>query len=55
MAKCEAVENSCLLKVQSLNDINSPAPLSPVDILTMKSDVIFSPPNACIKPDLFSK
>ena len=55
MAKCEAVENSCLLKVQSLNDINSPAPLSPVDILTMKSDVIFLPPNACIKPDLFSK
>ena len=55
MAKCEAVENCCLLKVQTLNDINSPPPLSPVNILTMKSNVIFSPPNACIKPDLFSK
>ena len=55
MAKCEVIVNSHLLTVQTINDVNSPAPLVPVNILTMNSKVIFSPPGSFSRPDLLCK
>ena len=55
MAKCEVIVNSHLFTVQTINDVNSPAPLVPVSILTMNSKVIFSPPGSFSRPDLLCK
>ena len=53
VAETEAIINSRHLTVESLSDINSKIPLSPSNLLTMKSDVM-PPPGVFNKPDLYS-
>ena len=43
MVECEAILNSRLLTVDTISDVNSPAPLVPATILTMKSKIILPP------------
>ena len=47
--------NSRPLTVDTISDVNSPAPLAPANILTMKSKVILPPPGVFERPDIFSK
>ena len=55
MPECEAILNSRPLTVQTMSDVNSPTPLVPANILTMKSKVILPPAGSFDRPDLFSK
>ena len=55
VAETEAIINSRLPTVESLSDINSEIPLSPSNLLTMKSDVIMPPPGVFNRPDLYSR
>ena len=55
VAETEAITNSRPLTVESLSDINSEIPLSPSNLLTMKSDVIMPPPGIFNRPDLYSR
>ena len=52
VAETEAIINSRPPTVESLSDINSEIPLSPSNLLTMKSDVIMPPPGVFNRPDL---
>ena len=54
MVECEAILNSRPLTVDTISDVNSPAPLAPANILTMKSKVILPPPGVFEKLDIFS-
>ena len=55
VVETEAVINSRPLTVESLSHINSEIPLSPSNLLTMKSDVIMPPPGVFNRPDLYSR
>ena len=55
VAETEAIINSRPLTVESLSDINSEIPLSPSNLLTMKSDNIMLPPGVFNRPDLYSR
>ena len=55
VADTEAIINSRPLTVESLSDINSEIPLSPSNLLTMKSDNIMLPPGVFNRPDLYSR
>ena len=55
MAETEAIINSRPLTVDALNDPQSPLPLAPIQLLTLKSDVVFPPPGNFERPDLYSK
>ena len=55
MVECEAILNLRLLTVDTTSDMNSPAPLAPANILTMKSKVILPPPGVFEWPNIFSK
>ena len=55
VAETEAIINSRPPTVESLSDINSEIPLSPSNLLTMKSDVIMPPPGVFNRPDLYSR
>ena len=55
MVECEAISNSRPLTVGTISDVNSPAPLAPANILTMKSKEILPPPGVFEKPDILSK
>ena len=55
VAETEAIINSRPLTVESLGDINSEIPLSPSNLLTMKSDVIMPLPGVFNRPDLYSR
>ena len=55
VAETEAIVNSRPLTVESLSDVNSEIPLSPSNLLTMKSDVIMPPPGVFNRPDLYSR
>ena len=44
MCEAEAIVNRCRLTVNQLTDADSPEPLSPSHLLTMKSKVLLSPP-----------
>ena len=55
MVECEAVLNSRPLTADTISDVNSPAPLALVNILTMKSKVILPPPGVFERSDIFSK
>ena len=55
MTETEAIINSRPLTVESLSDINSEIPLSPSNLLTMKSDAIMPPPGIFNRPDLYSR
>ena len=55
MVECEAILNSRPLTVDTISDVNSPAPLAPANILTMTSKVILPQPGVSERPDIFSK
>ena len=55
VVETEAIINSRPLTVESLSDVNSEIPLSPSNLLTMKSDVIMPPPGVFNRPDLYSR
>ena len=55
MVKCEAILNSRPLTVDAIIDVNSPAPLAPANILTMKSKVILPSLGFIERPEIFSK
>ena len=50
MAEVESIINSRPLTVETLSDINSQIPLSPSNLLTMKTNVM-PPPGVFKKPD----
>ena len=44
LAEVEAIVNTRRITSESLSDVHSPAPLSPMELLTMKSRVFMPPP-----------
>lgn len=50
-----AIVNSRPLSVENLNDSNSPMPLTPNHLLTMKSNVILPPPGNFQSTDIYSR
>lgn len=55
LIETEAILNSRPLTVNTLSDANSFLPISPSNILTMKSDVVLPPPGEFPKPDVYSR
>ena len=55
MAEAEAVINSRPITVDNLHDPMSPMPLSPIQLLTMKTNVVLPPPGIFERPDIFSR
>ena len=55
MTETEAIINSRPLTVESLTDPSSPIPLSPIQLLTYKSDVVFPPPGEFERCDLYCR
>ena len=55
MSETKTIIKSRPLTVESLGDINSEIPFSPSNLLTMKSDLIMSPPGVFNRPDLYSR
>ena len=55
MAETEAIINSRPLTVETINDPLSPVPLSPIQLLTFKSDVVFPPPGEFQKNDVYCR
>ena len=55
MTEVESILNSRPLTVEVLNDPTCLQPLSPVNILTMKSKVVSPPPGEFSKPDICSR
>ena len=55
MTEAELIVNSRPLTVETLNDANSPTPISQSNLLTLKSSVVISPPGEFSPPDLYSK
>ena len=55
MTEVEDISNSRPLTIEALNDPTSLQPLSPVNILTMKSKVVSPPPGEISKPDIYSR
>ena len=55
MCEVTAIINSRPLTVENLNDPTAPCPLSPQNILTMKSEVILPPPGDFVKEDVYCR
>ena len=55
ITETEAIINSRPLTVETLSDVNSEMPLSPSQLLTMKTDVILPPPRTFLRPDIYSR
>ena len=55
MTEVETVINSGPRTVETINDPQSLTPLSPSNLLTMKSRVIMPPPGSFFRPDLYNK
>ena len=55
LVEVEAVINSCPLTKDVLSDVTSRAPLSPVNLLTIKSKVVMPPPGHFISPDQYCR
>ena len=55
MTETEAMINSRPLTVETINDGQSPKPISLNNILTMETKVVMSPPGVFQKPDLYCK
>ena len=55
MTEVEGNLNSRPLTVEVLNDLTSLKPLSPANILIMKSKVVSPPPGEFSKPDIYSR
>ena len=55
MAEVELIINSRLLTVETISDSKSEIPLSPSNLLTMKTSVVMPPPSEFSKSDAYSK
>ena len=55
MAEVEGIMNSRPLTVEALSDVTSYKPLSPSDLLTMKSKVVLPPAGKFQKENLYTK
>ena len=55
LVEVEAIINSRPLTTDVLSDVTSLAPLSPVNLLTMKSKVVMPPPGHFISPDRYCR
>ena len=55
MAGVELIFNSRPLTVETTSDSKSEIPLSPSNLLTMKTSVVMPPPGEFSKPDAYSK
>ena len=55
MVETERILNSGPLTVETISDPTSELPLSPANILTMKSKVVMPPPGKFSKPDLYCR
>ena len=51
----EGIVNSIPLEVETIDDVNSQAALSPSNILTMKSKVVMPLPGVSGTPDLYCR
>lgn len=55
MCEAASIINSRPLTVDNLNDPQSPEPLTPNHLLTMKSEILLPPPGEFQQPDLYSR
>ena len=55
LIEVEAIVNSRPLTVETTNDVGSYIPLSPSNLLTMKSKVVLPPPGSFTPADLYSR
>ena len=55
VVEVEAIVNSRPLTTEVMNDATSLAPLSPINLLTMKSRVVMPPPDSFTTPDRYSR
>ena len=55
MTEVEGIQNSRPLTVETINDLGSFQPLSPANILAMKSKVVMPPPRKFLRPDLYCR
>ena len=55
LTEVESIFNSRPLTVEAMNDANSLTPISPSNLLTMKTSVVMAPPGQFSEPDLFSR
>ena len=55
LAEVESIIDSRPLTVETLADIGSEAPFSPINLLIMKSKVVLPPPEGFKQPDLYSR
>ena len=53
LIKVEAIVNSRPLTTDLLSDVNSMMPLSPINLLTLKSRVVMPPPGDFTAPDIY--
>ena len=53
MTKVELIVNSRPLTVETLNDANSPTPISPTNFLTLKLNIVMPPPGEFSQLDLY--
>ena len=55
LVEVEAVVNSCPLTPDVMNDVTSLAPLSSINLLTLKSKVVMPPPDNFVSLDQYSR
>ena len=55
LVECEAVVNSRPLTTQGIQSVDSTEPLSPSNLLTMKSKLVLPPPGVFQRADLYSR
>ena len=55
LIEVEAIINSRPLTTEVINDVTSLVPLSPINLLTMKSEVVIPPPGNFTAPDKYSR
>ena len=51
LVEVEAIVNSCPLTTETINDVTSLIPLSPLNLLTMKSKMVMPPPGIFATPE----
>ena len=55
LVELEAIVNSCPLTTETINDVTSLIPLSPLNLLTMKSKIVMPPPGIFPTPDKYCR
>ena len=55
LVEVEAMVNSCPLTTETINDITSLIPLSPINFLTMKLKIAMPPPGVFASPDKYCR